>query len=142
VPALNQLLERLRRMRPPPGAAAAAVAVPSPGEQLSGEVAFLFAQLDAVEHEGDRTIAAAQAAAREIEAAAHERSRLLLDDARAAAAAMVAELQAQRTAACERQMQALLADAQREAEHVLARGRARIPAFAQSVIGRILEQTP
>ncbi len=39
--ALSDLLERLRRIRLPPGAAAAAVAVPSPGEVLEGEVRFL-----------------------------------------------------------------------------------------------------
>lgn len=142
VPALSQLLERLRRMRPPPGAAAAAIGVPSRGEELLGEVEFLFERLDAVEDERDRAIAAAQAAAREIEAAAQERGRLLLDQARAAAAATAAELQAQRAAACERQAQALLADAQREAARVLAQGRTRIPAFTETVVGRILEQAP
>lgn len=140
MPALNQLLERLRRTRLPPGAAAAAVAVPSPGEQLSGEVAFLFASLDAVESQGERILAAARAAAEQIEAQARERGTVLVEDARGAAATVAAELQAQRAAACERRAQAMLADARLEAERVLVQGRGRIPAFAQTVAGRLLEQ--
>ncbi len=142
MPALNELLERLRRMRPPPGTAAAAIAVPSPGEQRSGEVEFLFARLDAVEGDAERILAAARAAAEQIEVRAHERCRLLLDDARAGAAAHAAELEAQRAADCERRARALIAAGEREAERVRARGRERIPGFARALAGRILEQAP
>jgi hypothetical protein len=50
--ALSQLLDRLRRVRPPPGAAAGVVAVPSAGDQLSREVSFMFAELDQIERRG------------------------------------------------------------------------------------------
>ena len=48
MPALGQLLDRLRRVRPPPGAAAGVVAVPAAGDELSGEVGFLFGELDQI----------------------------------------------------------------------------------------------
>ena len=38
-------------MQPPPGAAAGILAVPSAGDELAGEVSFLFSDLDELEHE-------------------------------------------------------------------------------------------
>lgn len=137
---LDHLLERLRRLRPPPGAPAAGIAVPSAGEELSSEVAFLFASLDEAERRGEEIVREARTAAAEIEAAARERGRLLLEDAHARAAIAAAELQDRRAADCERRAQALLADAQRQSELVLARGRERIPAFSRKVAAQVLEQ--
>lgn len=139
MPTLNQILERLRRMRPPPGAAAGAVAVPTAGEQLTGEVEFLFASLDELERESDRILAAAHAAADELEEQARDRARRLLEEAHATALRTTAELSDARSAACERQAQALLAEAERDAERILVRGRERIPALADAVAERILE---
>lgn len=138
--ALSQLLARLGRMRPPPGAAAAAVAVPAPGEQLTGEVAFLFAHLDAVERQGQELLAAARADADAIETAARERGRRLVERARDEGGAAAAQLQLQRAAACERRAQAMVHEARREAERVLTQGRQRIPAFAQGIAERVLGQ--
>lgn len=140
VSALSQLLARLGRMRPPPGAAAAAVAVPAPGEELTGEVAFLFARLDAVEHQGEELLAAARADAHATETAAREHGRQLVEHARTEGAAVAAQLHAQRAAAAERQAQAMILAAQHEAERVLTQGRARIPAFAHSVAERVAGQ--
>jgi len=138
--ALSELLERLRRLRPPPGAAAVTIAVPSPGEELVDEVEFLFADLDSVQGERERILAAAHADAREIEAAARARGRELLTQASATAAAEAAELRDRRVAACDRQIQAALADAHREAERVLERGHRRTPEFARNVVTAMLER--
>lgn len=138
--ALSQLLARLGRMRPPPGAAAAAVAVPAPGEQLAGEVAFLFARLDAVERQGEELLAAARADADAIETAARERGRQLVEHAHDEGSAVAAQLHARRAAACERQAQAMIREARHEAERVLTQGRQRIPPFAHSVAERLLGQ--
>jgi len=44
-----------------------------------------------------------------------------------------------RRAACERRAQAMLDDAEREAQRVLARGRERTPALVAHIIERMLE---
>ena len=48
---LDRLLERLRQKQPAPGAAAGMLAVPSAGDELAGEVSFLFVDLDEIERE-------------------------------------------------------------------------------------------
>ena len=133
------MLERLRRMRLPPGAAAGAVAVPAAGEDPTSEVAFLFAPLDDLQRESDLIVTAARAVAAELEVRAREDARRLLRDARASALHTAAELLDARGTACEQRAQALLAEAEREAERVLAHGRERIPPLAQAVTERILE---
>jgi len=137
--ALSELLERLRRMRPPPGRAAGVVAVPSAGEELSGEVAFMFGRLDELERRSELILSSARSDAAGVEAAARERRRRLLEDAGADAQRIVAELLAERRARCERNARALLADGEREAERVLARGRERTPALVAQVLARVLE---
>ena len=88
--ALDQLLERLRRARLPPGAAASVVAVPSAGDRLSGEVAFLFGDLDEIEQRGELLISSARSDAAEVEAAAGRGRRCLLEDARGEAERLAA----------------------------------------------------
>lgn len=136
---LSSLLERLRRIQPPPGAAAGALAVPSAGDQLSGEVAHLFGELDEIARRSELILASAWSAAAEIEAAARERRRRLREDAGANAERTVAELLAERRADCEQRAQAMLDDAEREAERVYTLGSERTPALTRSVIERVLE---
>ncbi len=138
--ALSSLLERLRRIQPPPGAAAGALAVPSAGDQLAGEVAHLFGELDEIEHRSTLILASARAAAAEIETTARERRHRLREEASAQAERMVAELLTERRAACARQAQAMLDDARCEAERVIALGGERTPALIHAVIERVLEE--
>jgi vacuolar-type H+-ATPase subunit H len=138
VSALSQLLERLRRVQPPPGAAAGAVAVPSPGEELSGEVGFLFEQLDQIEQRAKAIIASARADASQLESAAADERRRVLGVGEAEAEQVAARLLAERRAACARQAMTMHADAQREVERVLARGRERTPDLIEEVIRRLL----
>lgn len=56
--ALSYLLERLRRVQLPPGAAAGVMAVPSLRDELSHEVDFLFGQLDEAERRGELLLSA------------------------------------------------------------------------------------
>jgi vacuolar-type H+-ATPase subunit H len=140
--ALTQLLERLRRVHPPPGAAAGVVAVPSAGDELAGEVAFLFAQLDEIEQREALLVSAARSQAAEIEAAAGRERRRDLEQAQADAERLAAELLGERRADCERRVQAMLTDAEREADRVLARGRERTPGLVQEVVARVLEGAP
>jgi len=139
VPALSQLLERLRRAQLPPGAAAGVMAVPSAGDELSREVAFLFEPLDEIDQRGELVISSARAEAAVIEAAARDERRRLLEDAHAEGERTAAEHLRDRRAACERRAQAMLDEAEREARRVLARGRERTPALVAQIIERMLE---
>jgi len=140
--ALSPLLERLRRIQPPPGAAAGVVAVPSAGDELSGEVAFLFGPLDEIETQSELTLSSARSAAAKQEAAAVEQRHRLLEDADADAQRIAAELLSQRRVRAEQQARALLAGAEREAQRVTALGRERTPALVSDVIQRLLEGGP
>lgn len=137
--ALTQLLERLRRTRPPPGAAAGVVAVPSRGEALTGEVAFLFARLDKIEDDGELIHSTAISDAAEITAAADAERRRILAEARAEGERVAAELLARRRATVERQIAAMLADARGRAAQVHARGRERTPALVEEIVERMFE---
>jgi cell division septum initiation protein DivIVA len=136
--ALNQLLERLRRAGPSPGAPARVVAVPSAGDELSREVSFLFGPLDEIERQTAQNLAAAQSQADEVEAAAARRARRMLDDAHAEAERLAAALIAEHRADSERRVRAMLCDAEREAERVRARGRERTPALVAEIVERLL----
>lgn len=115
------------------------ISVPSAGDRLSGEVAFLFDQLDEIEQRGLLLVASARSDAAELEAAAvHERHRLL-EDARVTAERSAAVLIAERRAQCERRTRAMLVEAEREAELVLERGRERTPALVAEVLARVWE---
>ena len=137
--ALSSLLERLRRIQPPPGAAAGALAVPSAGDQLSAEVAHLFGALDEIAQRREVIRASARSAAAETEATARDRRHRVREDAVAEAEWMVAELLAERRAACERRARAILEEAQGEAERVTMLGEERTPALTQAVVERVLE---
>jgi vacuolar-type H+-ATPase subunit H len=138
MPVLGELLERLRRVRLPPGAAAG-VPVPTAGAELSGEVALLFGRLDEIEQRGGVVVSTARSEAAELEAVAvRERSRLL-EDARAEAERIAAKLLAELRASSQERARSILADAERDAERVLARGRERTPGLVQEVIAAVLE---
>jgi vacuolar-type H+-ATPase subunit H len=139
VSALGQLLERLRRVRPAPGAAASVVAVPSAGDRLAGEVSFLFDHLDGIERHRELLIASALSDAAALEAAAARERHRLLEDAGLEAERVAAELLAERRARSERRARALLAEAEREAERALARGRERTPALVAELLALVLE---
>lgn len=135
---LTHLLERLRRMQPPPGAAARVVAVPSLGDEFSREVAGLFPDLDEIDRRTNALLAAARSAAAETEAAAvRERHRILVD-AEVEGRRVAAHMLAARRAACEQQVAAMRAEAAREAERVVARGREQTPVLVSEVIERLL----
>ena len=135
---LTHVLERLRRIQPPPGAAASVVAVPSRGDELKQEVAGLFPGLDEIARRANALIAEARSAAAETEAAAVGERRRILEAAEAEAERAAAEILAARRASCERQAAAMLADAAREVERVRAGGRRRTSALVTAVVGRLL----
>jgi regulator of protease activity HflC (stomatin/prohibitin superfamily) len=135
--ALSELLERLRRLRPPPGGPSGLLAVPSRGEDVAGEVAFLFATLDAVELQATEVRDSARAEAVAIEANTHlERERILVDADEQANRAWAALL-AERRAASEREARKILVEAQGEAARVLAQGRELTPQLVHEVVRRI-----
>jgi vacuolar-type H+-ATPase subunit H len=137
VSSLAVLLERLRRLRPPPGAPAGVLAVPSAGEDLLGEVAFLFGELDAVQARAHQEHEAAQARTAASEADARTERARILAAANEQAKRVEAQLLSERRAACESEAAALLAGARREAARVLARGRESTPALVAEVMRRI-----
>ncbi len=138
VPPLTHLLERLRRMQPPPGAAARVVAVPSPGDELSREVSGLFGELDEIERRATALLTSARSDAAEMEAAAVRERHRILADAEAEGRRVAAEVMAARRAKCEQRATTMLAEAAREAERVVARGREQTPAFVAEVMERLL----
>jgi len=135
--ALSDLLERLRRLRPPPGAPARVVAVPSPGEGVEREVVFLFEALDAVEARARAVRAAARAEAISLDAEARARSSQILADAGSEADRVWNEVLAARRAAHQREADTILAAAQHTAVRVLAYGKAATPAVVGEVVRRI-----
>jgi len=137
--ALTQLLDRLRRVRPAPGAAAGVVGVPSAGDELSGEMEFLFEHLDEIEGRSELLLSSARSEAARIERAARVQRARLLAEAGAEAQRIAAELLAERRARGEEEARVMLADAERDAERVLARGRERTSAWVAEVVARMLE---
>lgn len=115
------------------------IAVPTAGDRLSGEVAFLFDQLDEIEQRGESLVASARRDAAELEAVAARERHRLLEDAHVTAERLAADLVAERRAQCDQRTRAMLADAEREAERVLERGRERTPALVAEVVTRVLE---
>jgi vacuolar-type H+-ATPase subunit H len=142
MPPLTPLLERLRRVRPPPGAAAGMLAVPSAGDELAGEVAFLFDDLDEIERHRASLLAAARSdAARAEQAAVEERARLLVEAHREGERRAQALL-VERRARAQESRDALLTQAGLEADRILARGRQRTPALIQEIVDRLLRDAP
>ncbi len=139
MPALSQWLERIRRVRLPPGAAAGIIAVPSAGDELAREVEFTFAQLDELDAEHERRLSEVRAEAARIEAVAGSEYRRILEEAHAEAARVEAEILAARRASCTHQVESILAAAGSEADRVLSRGRERTPAVVDAVLARMLE---
>ena len=139
--ALSELLQRLRRVRPPPGGPATVVSVPSPGDDVTREVAFLFAELDAVDEQAKTVSESARIQADAIEADARAQRAQILAEARQRAEHAFAEVFSEQRATGESQAQAILADAQRAASRVLARGRESTPALAAEVVRRIVGES-
>ena len=140
--ALSQLLERLRRMQPPPGAPGSIVAVPTAGDALADEVAFLFGELDAVAEHAEAILAAARSDAAQTLSAATAQGRQLIAEARVDAESLSQQLLAERRTRSQEQARTMLADARREADRVLAVRRERIAAVVAQVIARMLETPP
>ena len=136
---MSQWLERMRRVRLPPGAAAGIVAVPAAGDELSREVAFTFARLDEIDAERELALGEAREEAARIEASAVCERRRILEGAQAEAERVEAEIVAMRRASCEEQVESMLVEAGREAERVLARGRERTPQTVEEIVARMLE---
>jgi len=139
MPALGQWLERMRRVRLPPGAAAGIVAVPTAGDELWREVAFTFAQLDEIDARRALALSEARAEAARLEASAVAERRRILKDAQVEAERVEAEILAARRARCQEQVESLLVEAGRDAERVLARGRERTPRLVNEIVVRLLE---
>jgi vacuolar-type H+-ATPase subunit H len=95
--------------------------------------------LDELERRGQLLVASARSEAAETETAAREQRHRLLEDARADAERLVAELLTQRRAHGEERARMMLADAEREAEKVLERGRERTPALVEEIVELILD---
>lgn len=134
--ALTLLLERLRRHRPPPGAPGT-LAVPPEKEDLAAEVAFLFAELDAVSAKAREVRAAAQAGAGAAHADARNARERVFADASRQAELLASQLLDKSRAAYEREAATLIAEAHAEAERVLARGRDSTPALVAEVVRRV-----
>jgi vacuolar-type H+-ATPase subunit H len=139
LPVLTPLLERLRGVRPPPGAAAGKLAVPSAGDELAHEVAFLFDDLDEIGRYRESVLELARAdAAGAEQQAARERGRLLAQ-ARAEGERRAQRLLVERRARIDESMRSIRAQADREAARVRARGRQRTPALVDEIVARLLE---
>ena len=142
MPVLTSLLDRLRRMQPPPGPAAGVLAVPSAGEELAGEVSFLFADLDEIEHRRETLLVDARTDVGTAErAAVRERNRLLAkahEEGERRAAILLDERRAQ----ADQHTRAMLAEADRDAAEVRARAQQRMPALIAEVVERLFRDTP
>ncbi|MGO8906542.1 MAG: hypothetical protein ACLQMH_13100 [Solirubrobacteraceae bacterium] len=138
--AMTVLLDRLRRLRPPPGAPAGVLAVPSAGEDVAHEVVFLFGELDAVQKRARQMRESAQAEAVAIEADARAHRSGILAEALEQAELASTRLLSERRVRHEREVATILAEAEAEAARVLARGRESTPALVAEVVRRIVGQ--
>ncbi|HTP18530.1 MAG TPA: hypothetical protein VMJ65_02930 [Solirubrobacteraceae bacterium] len=118
------------------------LAVPSAGDELAGEVAFLFDDLDHIEARLERLLAAARREAAEAEQAARRERTRLFAEAHEEGERRAAKLLVERRALAEGRSRAMLDDAAREASRVRARGRERIPALVEEIVARLLEDEP
>jgi len=126
-------------MQPPPGAAAGVLAVPSAGDELAGEVSFLFSDLDELEHQRQTLLTAARSdAGRAEQTAVRERNRLLAE-AHEEGERRAAMILNERRARAQQSARAMLADADRDASQVRARARERMPALGAEIVQRLLE---
>jgi hypothetical protein len=129
-------------MQPPPGPAAGVLAVPSAGEELAGEVSFLFADLDEIEHQRETLLVDARTDVGTAErAAVRERNRLLAkayEEGERRAAISLDERRAQ----ADQHTRAMLAEADRDAAEVRARAQQRMPALIDEIVERLFEDTP
>lgn len=124
------------------GRGAGALAVPSAGEELAGEVAFLFADLDGIESQRETLLASARSEAAEAEQAAAQERRRVLAQAHEEAERRAAMLLVERRARAEDRTRAMLAEADRDAARIRARGRERTPALVHDIVARLLEDAP
>ena len=115
------------------------LAVPSAGDELAGEVAFLFDDLDRIEARLEGLLAAAHSDAAEAEQGARRERTRLLDEAREEGERRAAKLLFERRALADERTRAMLDDAEREASRVRERGRERIPALVGQIVARLLE---
>ena len=118
------------------------LAVPSAGDELAGEVAFLFDELDEIEARLQRLLAVAGSDATEAEQAARRERTRLLTEAHQEGERRAAELRFERHALAEERTRVMLDDGEREARRVRARGRERIPALVEEIVARLLEDEP
>ena len=126
-------------MQPPPGRAAGALAVPSAGDELAGEVSFLFSDLDELEDQRQTLLIAARSdAARAEQTAVRERNRLLTEahEQGERRAAMVLN---ERRAREQQRALAMLAEANRDAAQIGARARERIPVLGTEIVAQLLD---
>ena len=135
--ALTVLLERLRRRRPPPGTPANVLAVPSAGEDVANEVAFLFESLDAARGRARAEEESARAAAVVVEEGAQAERARILARGREQGERVAAQVLGEGRAACDGEVAVLLAEARQQAARVLARGRESTPMLVAEVTRRI-----
>ena len=118
------------------------LAVPSAGDELAGEVAFLFGDLEELEGRRDTLLAAARVEAAEAERAARQERSRVLAQAHEEGERRAAGLLVDRRAQAEESRRALLANAAREATRIRARARKRTPSLVEETVRRLLEETP
>ena len=141
MPVLTTLLDRLRRIQPPPGAAAGVLAVPSAGDELAGEVSFLFSDLDELEQQRQSLLGAARSDATKVEQTAVAERNRLLTQAHEEGERRAAMILDDRRTQARRRTCAMLAEAERNASQIHARARERIPALVGEVVERLLEDS-
>ena len=141
MPVLTTLLDRLRRIQPPPGAAAGILAVPSAGDELAGEVSFLFSDLDELEQQRQSLLGAARSDATKVEQTAVAERNRLLTQAHEEGERRAAMILDDRRTQARRRTCAMLAEAERNASQIHARARERIPALVGEVVERLLEDS-
>jgi vacuolar-type H+-ATPase subunit H len=118
------------------------LAVPSAGDELAGEVEFLFGELDQIDGRREMLLAAARSDAAEAERAARGERTRLLAEAHEEAERRATELLVERRALTEERTRAMLDDAELEAGRVRTRGRERTPPLVEEIVARLLEAEP
>jgi vacuolar-type H+-ATPase subunit H len=126
-------------MQPPPGPAAGVLAVPSAGDELTGEVSFLFSDLDELEGQRQTLLAAARSDAGWAEQAAMRERNRLLTEAHQEGERRATTILDERRARARTRARAMLAEADRDAAQIRARAGERTPALGAEIVQRLLE---
>lgn len=138
--SLSELLHRLRGLSAPPGAPARAIAVPSKGEDLAGELEALMPKLDAIDEQARLLLTRAQEHAADIEARAQTSAVEILTKASERAERERAQIVAAGRAQAEREAAEIIAAGEAESRRVSEHATRRAQTLVDEIVASLRQE--